>query len=166
MTSDDSSRWVDADAGPVARPYMLTGGRTRPRGRTRLDLIDYVARTGKPAADYPATPERAHLLQLCRDPITVADLAAATRIPLGLVRVLLADLVNEGLVAVRAQAPPGRVTDTGLLQKVLNGLQALLHRPPSLKPSERTRGWPGPGSRYAPLVRLPVSCYRCRTNVR
>jgi hypothetical protein len=39
--------------------------------------------------------------------------------------VLLADLVNEGLVTVRAQAPPGRVTDSGLLQKVLNGLQAL-----------------------------------------
>jgi Protein of unknown function (DUF742) len=124
MTSDDS-RWVDADAGPVARPYMLTGGRTRPRGRTRLDLIDFVVRTGKPAGDYPATPERAHLLQLCRNPITVADLTAATRIPLGLVRVLLADLVNEGLVTVRAQAPPGRVTDSGLLQKVLNGLQAL-----------------------------------------
>jgi hypothetical protein len=124
MNSDDTS-WVDADAGPVARPYMLTNGRTRPRGRVRLDVIDYVVRTGKPAENYPATPERARLLQLCRDPITIADLTAATRIPLGLVRVLLADLVNDGLVTVRTQAPPGRVTDTGLLQKVLNGLQAL-----------------------------------------
>ncbi|HEY0716387.1 MAG TPA: DUF742 domain-containing protein, partial [Streptosporangiaceae bacterium] len=62
MNSDDSS-WVDADAGPVARPYMLTGGRTRPRSRTRLDVIDYVVRTGQPAEDDPGTPERAHLLQ-------------------------------------------------------------------------------------------------------
>jgi hypothetical protein len=124
MNSDDSS-WVDADAGPVARPYMLTSGRTRPRSRTRLDVIDYVVRTGKPAEAHAASPERAHLLQLCRNPITVADLTAATRIPLGLVRVLLADLVNDGLVIIRTQAPPGRVTDTGLLQKVLNGLQAL-----------------------------------------
>jgi DNA-binding GntR family transcriptional regulator len=58
--------------------------------------------------------------------VTVADLAAATKIPLGLVRVLLADLVAEGLVTVRAQAPAaGPVTDAGLLQKVLNGLQRL-----------------------------------------
>ena len=125
MDSDDS-RWVDADAGPVARPYMLTGGRTKPRGRLRFDLIDFVVRTGKPAEGYPYTPERSRLLQLCRQPVTVADLAAATKIPLGLVRVLLADLVAEGLVTVRAQGPAaGPVTDAGLLQKVLNGLQRL-----------------------------------------
>ena len=124
MTSDDTS-WVDADAGPVARPYMLTGGRTRPKGRTRLDLIDYVARTGKSAEDYLVTPERVQLVQLCQRPITVADLAAATKMPLCVVRVLLADLLSDGLLTVRPQAPVGPVTDTGLLQKVLNGLQAL-----------------------------------------
>ena len=58
----DDSRWVDADAGPVARPYMLTGGRTKPRGRLRFDLIDFVVRTGKPAEGYPYTPERSRLL--------------------------------------------------------------------------------------------------------
>ena len=121
----DDSRWVDADAGPVARPYMLTGGRTRPRGTIRFDLIDFVVRTSKPVEGYPFTPERGRLLQLCRRPMTVADLAAATEIPLGLVRVLLADLVADGLVTVRTQAPAGPVTDTGLLQKVLNGLQRL-----------------------------------------
>jgi Protein of unknown function (DUF742) len=124
MNSDDS-RWMDAAAGPVARPYMLTGGRTRPKGRARLDLIDYVVRTGKSADGYPVTPERSRLLQLCRQAITVADLASATAIPLGLVRVLLADLVNDGLVTVRTQAAPGPLTDTGLLKKVLDGLHAL-----------------------------------------
>jgi len=75
MDSDGSS-WVDGDAGPVARPYMLTGGRTRPRGRTRIDLIDYIIRTGKSAEDYLVTPERAQILRLCQRPITVADLVA------------------------------------------------------------------------------------------
>ena len=124
MDSDDSP-WVDADAGPVARPYMLTGGRTRPRGQARFDVIDYVVRTSRSAEGYRYTPERARLLQLCRQPMTVADLTAATKIPLGLVRVLLADLVADGLVTVRTQAPAGPVSDTGLLQKVLNGLQRM-----------------------------------------
>ena len=94
----DDSRWVDADAGPVARPYMLTGGRTKPQGQLRFDLIDFVVRTSRPAEGYPYTPERGQLLQLCQQPMTVADLAAKTKIPLGLVRVLLADLVTDGLV--------------------------------------------------------------------
>jgi hypothetical protein len=105
---------------------MLTGGRTKPQGQIRFDLIDFVVRTSRPAEGYPYTPERGQLLQLCRKPITVADLASATKIPLGLVRVLLADLVTDGLVSVRTQAPAaGPVTDTGLLQKVLNGLQRM-----------------------------------------
>ena len=55
-----------------------------------------------------------------------AEVAALIGLPLGVVRVLLADLIGDGLVTVRPQAPAaGPVTDTGLLQKVLNGLQAL-----------------------------------------
>jgi Protein of unknown function (DUF742) len=123
MSSDD--RWVDSDAGPVARPYTLTGGRTRPRGETRFDLIDIVVRSGKPADGYLFTPERSHILDLCQRPATVADLASATRIPLGVFRVLLSDLVYDGLVSVRKQAPEGRVTDMGLLRQVLDGLHAL-----------------------------------------
>lgn len=48
MSSDDD-RWMDWDAGPVARPYTVTGGRTRPRGERYFDLVDVVARTGQPA---------------------------------------------------------------------------------------------------------------------
>jgi hypothetical protein len=55
----------------------------------------------------------------------VAELAAAVRLPLGVLRVLLDELVHEGLIDVRAIAPRGRVTDRGLLQKVLDGLHAL-----------------------------------------
>jgi len=70
-------------------------------------------------------PERARILDLCLVPITVAELASAVRLPLGVVRVLLDDLVREGLIDIRTMAPRGRVTDRGLLQKVLDGLHAL-----------------------------------------
>jgi hypothetical protein len=61
----------------------------------------------------------------CLIPITVADLASAIRLPLGVVRVLLDDLVHDGLIDTRTTAPRGPVTDKHLLQKVLNGLYAL-----------------------------------------
>ena len=106
-------------------PYTVICGRTRPRGERYFDLVDLVACTGRPAEPAAARPERAQILDLCRTPVTVADVASATGLPLGVVRILLGDLVAERLVEVRTRAPRGRITDRGLLQQVLNGLQAL-----------------------------------------
>ena len=124
MGSDDD-RWMDWDAGPVSRPYTVTGGRTRPRGERYFDLVDIVARTGKPADFLSAAPERSQILALCQAPVTVAELASATGLPLGVIRVLLDDLVGENLIEVLATAPRGRVTDTKLLRQVLDALHAL-----------------------------------------
>ena len=124
MRSDDD--WMDLDAGPVARPYTVTGGRTRPRGEVYFDLIDVVARSSTPAdALLVSSPERSRILHLCRDPVTVADLASVIGLPVGVVRVLLADLVHEGLIRVTRPATRGRVTDRHLLMQVLDGLNAL-----------------------------------------
>ena len=115
---------MDEDAGPVARPYMVTGGRTRSRGEWHFDLIDIVAATGAESRrDFAPGPEHRRILGLCERPTVVADLAAAIGLPLGVVRVLLGDLLYEDLISVSKQAQ--RVTDRHLLQKVLNGLHAL-----------------------------------------
>jgi len=52
----------------------------------------------------------------------VAELTAAVGRPLGLVRVLLADLLYEDLISVSRQA---QRTDRRLLQRVLDSLKAL-----------------------------------------
>ena len=115
---------MDEDAGPVARPYMVTGGRTRPLGKRQFDLIDIVWATGgQPRRDFSPGPEHHRILGLCRRPTVVADLTAAVGLPLGLVRVLLGDLLYEDLIGASRQA--NRVTDRRLLQKVLDGLNAL-----------------------------------------
>jgi hypothetical protein len=120
--SDDE--WLDEDAGRVARPYTVTGGRTRPRGERQFDLIDIVVATGAQARrGFSPGPEHSHILGLCQRPTVVADLTAAVRLPLGLVRVLLGDLLYEDLISVSKQTQP--VTDRRLLQKVLDALKAL-----------------------------------------
>jgi hypothetical protein len=121
----DEERWTDWDAGPVSRPYALTGGRTRPRVELRFDLIDVVAWTGQQVDPHTISPEGRAILQMCQNPVTVADLASAIGLPLGVVRVLLGDLVHDGLVDVRVSAPKGPVTDQRLLARVLAGIRAL-----------------------------------------
>jgi hypothetical protein len=123
MSEDD--RWTEWDAGPVARPYAVTGGRTRPRAEFRFDLIDVVAWTGQQVDPMSISHEGRRILEMCRIPITVADLASALALPLVVVRILLGDLVHDGLVDVRVATPKGRVTDQRLLARVLAGIRAL-----------------------------------------
>ncbi len=125
MNSSDDDRWADWDVGPVARPYTVTGGRTHLRGEWHFDLVDTVARTPASADVTYRSPERGHILELCRVPVTVAELASAVGLPLGVVRVVLDDLLQENLIEVTAAAPRGRVTDSSLLRQVLDGLQRL-----------------------------------------
>ncbi len=120
--------WRRRDAGPVVRPYAVTGGRTEPADGEVLDLLAVVVATGRPApADDPVrlTPEHRRLLGMCGQQVTVADLAAETALPLGVVRVLLADLILHGAITVVRQQPPGQRTGNDVLQEILNGLRAL-----------------------------------------
>jgi hypothetical protein len=117
-------RWFDQEAGPVVRPYALTRGRARPPGAW-LDLVDMVSAVSQPAADTRwLGPEHKRLLTLCARPMAVADLASDTELPLGVVRVLLADLRQHGLVNV-IKAPRGDLPEVSVLRSVLDGLRAL-----------------------------------------
>ncbi|MFJ8468036.1 DUF742 domain-containing protein [Streptomyces swartbergensis] len=123
------SQWYDHEAGPLVRPYAMTGGRTRP-GPTgvRFDLIALV--TLDPAApgvdDVPLGPEHRTLLDLCRtETQSVAELAAGADLPVGVIRVLLGDLLELGCVTVSRPVPPAQLPDERILREVIAGLRAL-----------------------------------------
>jgi hypothetical protein len=126
---EQGSQWYDSEAGPLVRPYAMTGGRTRP-GPTgvRFDLIALV--TLDPAApavdDAPLGPEHRALIGLCRtETQSVAELAAGTDLPVGVVRVLLGDLLELGHVTVSRPVPPAQLPDERILREVIEGLKAL-----------------------------------------
>ena len=118
------------DDGPVVRPYAVTGGRTEPADGEVLDLIAVVVAVAgaTPADDDPlrATPEHRKILARCQRQATVADIASDTALPLGVVRVLLADLILAGTVTVVRQRPPhAQLPGNDILQEILDGLRAL-----------------------------------------
>ena len=121
-------KWVDRDSGPVVRPYAVTGGRTEPADGEVLDLIAVVMDTGRPAerADkFALGPEHRRILNLCQHPATVADVASDTGLPVGVIRVLLADLIQQGRIRVLPGRPAGQKPSAQLLREVLHGLRAL-----------------------------------------
>jgi hypothetical protein len=120
----EGARWLDREAGPVVRPYALVRGRTRPP-RAAPGLIDIVTAAGEAGDDtFGLGPEHRRLLSLCRKPIAVAELASDTDLPLGVVRVMLGDLRERGLILVAGSAHRDSPEET-VLRSVLDGLRAL-----------------------------------------
>jgi hypothetical protein len=113
--------WLDEDAGPVVRPYTITGGRVDPSG---FDLIAHVvAKVDDPSLGQ--TPEQRAILAVATRPCAVVEVAVIVDLPLGVVRVLLADLYDEGLIdRYDPQSTPDGPTEQ-LLQAVIHGLRAI-----------------------------------------
>jgi hypothetical protein len=120
----DDGQWVDEDAGPVVRPYALTGGRTRPTGET-FDLLALVCAVRGAHLDLSQLePEQITVLGRCRVPTPAADLASELDLPLGVVRILISDLRERGLVTIHRPAPVG-LTDLQILKDVADGLRRI-----------------------------------------
>ncbi|GHE62625.1 DUF742 domain-containing protein [Streptomyces spiralis] len=124
-----TSHWFDDEAGPVVRPYAMTRGRTSHAAQHRLDLIAVVVtepHVDDAEADHALSPEHVDIVELCRDtPQSVAELAAELDLPIGVVRVLIGDLVDEEYVHVSRPVPPAELPDESILRDVINGLRAL-----------------------------------------
>ena len=115
----------EPDPGPFLRPYALTEGRTEPTGAD-LAIEDLVARPGG-AADPPPwlSLEHRSIALACRDPMSVAELAARVDLPLGVTRVLVGDLASQGMVLVHRAPSHSGGPDVALLEQVLQGLRQL-----------------------------------------
>lgn len=108
------------------RPYALVGGRTRPSG-VALDVIAMVRTRSVFQADpalHGLEPEHLALLARCRQPMSAADLSAALDLPLAVIRILLGDLRERGLVVID-QPNQERVRNVRLLREVADGLRRL-----------------------------------------
>jgi hypothetical protein len=111
----------------VVRPYTLTRGRTRP-GRDDLPL-EALVRGVAAVGEIRDTAERRRILELTADEIlSVAELSAHLSLPLGVVRVLVGDLADDGLVLVHSGTPQSQAPAAAqlkVLESVLNGISSL-----------------------------------------
>jgi Protein of unknown function (DUF742) len=74
----------------------------------------------------PSAPsEAASILTLCRDPMSIAELAARARVPVGVARVLVGDLAALGLVDLGTTAAGDEQDNIALLERLLDGIRAL-----------------------------------------
>jgi hypothetical protein len=113
----------------LIRPYAITGGRTEARADLAIEDLVATITTRWPVAPDRLDAEHGSIVRLCSSAtISVAEIAARLRFPLGVTRILVGDLADQGIVQVhRAQAGMGADgrPDASLLQRVLSGLYSI-----------------------------------------
>ncbi|MEV6348969.1 DUF742 domain-containing protein [Actinoplanes sp. NPDC051851] len=110
----------DLDEDPVIRPFMLTGGRTQPlHDDLRIETLLHAA----PAAlSAPLRFESRRIVELAQAPMSVADIAVALKVPLGVARVIIGDLVTQGYLSIQKQP---EVLSTSLIERIRDRVRAL-----------------------------------------
>ena len=107
------------------RLYTVTGGRGDATA-TGLDLVSLVVAEFEPAPGMQS--EHARILELSRSPISIVELSAELGLPVSVVKILAADLLDTGRLSLRRPPPPSggsRLPDLEILKQVLIGLESL-----------------------------------------
>jgi hypothetical protein len=108
----------------LIRPYAVTGGRTAPRIQLALEALVSSATLANVDISTLSTEYQA-IISLSRQVRSVAELSALLRMPLGVTRVLIADMAAEGLVQLHQPQLDAGKPDLNLLERVLSGLRRL-----------------------------------------
>lgn len=117
----------------TVRPYAVTGGRVS-AASAALPLEALVEAASTPQNLRGMTPEKKKILQLAAGQFqSVAELSAHTRLPLGVVRVLVTDLADQNHLKIHTGGTAGDATthdesgglSLSLLESVLDGIAAL-----------------------------------------
>ncbi|MFF1377183.1 DUF742 domain-containing protein [Streptomyces sp. NPDC058308] len=113
------------------RPYSLTGGRTRFGHVLLVETFVAALEAPEERRELPkgtlarVMPEMRAIVEICRRMRTVAEIAALLKMPLGVVRVLLSDLADQGKIRVYGTGHGPGQPDRALLERVLSGLRRL-----------------------------------------
>ncbi|GGP89254.1 DUF742 domain-containing protein [Streptosporangium sp. NPDC048047] len=123
---DDSPAPPQAKSGRnrLIRPYAVTGGRTAPRMQLALEALVSSA-TFVSVDSATLSTEYQAIISLSQQVRSVAELSALLRMPLGVTRVLIADMAAEGLVQIHQPSLDAGKPDLNLLERVLSGLRRL-----------------------------------------
>ncbi|HWG24224.1 DUF742 domain-containing protein [Actinospica sp.] len=121
---------LDEDEDSFVRPYTITHGRTVSAHGDDLTLITIIVTLAAPEEQFGTRglePEHRFILERCRRPVAVAEIAAGLNLPVAVTKILISDLITLGTVAARAPlaVAVGQRPDIRLLQAVRDGLRRL-----------------------------------------
>jgi hypothetical protein len=112
--------------GALVRPYAVTRGRTEPRRDIAIEAVMLTTSKGRQEARF-AGRDKNVIGGMCDGRAqSLAEIAAHLRLPLGVARVLVADMVADGLLVLHEPMMDSDGDDRlEVLERVLSGLRRL-----------------------------------------
>jgi hypothetical protein len=112
--------------GALVRPYAVTRGRTEPLRAIAIEAVLVTSPQGAQEARFTER-DRRQIAALCHErPQSMAEIAAYLGMPLGVARVLVADMVAAGMLVLHNTDDSGDINQRiEVLERVLVGLRRL-----------------------------------------
>ncbi|TDD92005.1 DUF742 domain-containing protein [Saccharopolyspora karakumensis] len=124
VSQDPADAAPQAPAASSIRSYTWTGGRTKSNYELAIETLVSVGENYRPGA--PVRLEHQSIAELCQQPRSVAEVGALLSVPIGVARVLLADMAELGLITVHnTVSESGSAPHMMLMERVLSGLRRL-----------------------------------------
>ncbi|MEU5976577.1 DUF742 domain-containing protein [Streptomyces sp. NPDC047315] len=121
---DDHERELELTSSLVPL-FVITNGRSLPPDHEYERTTLVCAQDESAATARTLSPEARVVMELIADGyLSVAEVAGHTHLPLGIVRILLAQLEEGDLIFVREPVPRAERADRELLSAVLDGLKS------------------------------------------
>lgn len=126
-SAEEGTEFQYEDEVYAVRPYAVTGGRVR--SETSNFPVEALVEALAGGNRMGLTPEKREIIERTSSQyLSIAELSAYIELPVGVVRIVVADLVEEKLVRVHgvsSSSDYSPATTMSVLESVLNGISSL-----------------------------------------
>jgi Protein of unknown function (DUF742) len=102
------------------RPFIITGG----RGQSNLPIEAMVLSVANPR-NVPPDPEYRAIMKVCAQAQSIAEISARCKLPLGVVRVLVSDLVMAGALELATNEKLAVEDQIDLIERIIAAVERI-----------------------------------------
>lgn len=119
--SDWNDDIIIEDDDLTTRPYVVTGGNTRPQGSVAIETLVETVEAEAAGLRF----EKGRVVELASSPLSVAELSAHLKMPIGTTMVLVGELIGAGQLRSHQTLSGSDLTDLNIMTRIINRVREL-----------------------------------------
>jgi len=119
--SDWNDDIIFEDDDPATRPYVVTGGNTRVEGSVAVETL--VETVDLESANLRF--EKGRVVELASSPLSVAELSAHLKMPIGTTMVLVGELIGDGQLRQHQTLSGSNLSELNIMTRIINRVRDL-----------------------------------------
>ncbi len=108
------------DDEPNVRPFVVASGKTAPTATVSIETLVESQQT-----DTLVRFEKRKILELTGQSISVAELSSHLKMPIGTTMVLIAEMIDEGVLAAHQTADQSDISELNIMTRIIQRVREL-----------------------------------------